>query len=162
MEEDCQKALEKLTLFFLSNPGPFNGQSYQKQKGPGTSDQSLFRLRNKLRKFPLLVSIIWIIFFPKITLQIYVNQFMTSKLFRVHLSFWICNVWKGREAVTKIWIFREKKELFRRNIKTILIVFERLSFGEKKKLIKIAVSWLGQLNTGVATMFLVTWLIFHC
>ena len=44
LKEDYQKALKKLTLFFLSNPVPFNGQSYQKQKGPGTSDQSLFRL----------------------------------------------------------------------------------------------------------------------
>ena len=54
MKEDYQKALEKLTLFFLSNPVPFNGQSYQKEKGPGTSDQSLFRLQNKFRKIPLL------------------------------------------------------------------------------------------------------------
>ena len=49
------KTLKKLTLFFLSNPIPFNGQSYQKQKGPGTSDQSLFRLRNKFTKISLLV-----------------------------------------------------------------------------------------------------------
>ena len=55
MKEDYQKALKKLTLFFLSNPVPFNGQSYQKQKGPGTSDQSLFRLQNKFRKILLLV-----------------------------------------------------------------------------------------------------------
>ena len=55
MKEDYQKALKKLTLFFLSNPVPFNGQSYQKQKGSGTSDQSLFRLQNKFRKIPLLV-----------------------------------------------------------------------------------------------------------
>ena len=55
MKEDYQKALKKLTLFFLSNPVPFNGQSYQKQKGPGTSDQSFFRLQNKFRKIPLLV-----------------------------------------------------------------------------------------------------------
>ena len=55
MKEDYQKALKKLTLFFLSNPVPFNGQSYQKQKGPGTSDQSLFRLQNKFKKIPLLV-----------------------------------------------------------------------------------------------------------
>ena len=53
--EDYQKALKMLTLFFLSNPVPFNGQNYQKQKGPGTSDQSLFRLQNKFRKIPLLV-----------------------------------------------------------------------------------------------------------
>ena len=55
MKEDYQKALKKLTLFFLSNPVPFNGQSYQKQKGSGTSDQSLFRLQNKFRKIHLLV-----------------------------------------------------------------------------------------------------------
>ena len=55
MKEDFQKALEKSTLFFLANPIPFNGQNYKKQKGPGTSDQSLFRSRNKVRKIPLLV-----------------------------------------------------------------------------------------------------------
>ena len=49
------KPLKKLTLFFLLNLVPFNGQSYQKQKGPGTSDQSLFRLRNKFTKISLLV-----------------------------------------------------------------------------------------------------------
>ena len=56
MKEDYQKALKKLTLFFLSNPVPFNGQSYQKQKGSGTSDQSLFRLRSQLIKTPLFVT----------------------------------------------------------------------------------------------------------
>ena len=55
LKEDYQKALKKLTLFFLSNPVPFNGQNYQKQKGSGTSDQSLFRLQNKFRKIPLFV-----------------------------------------------------------------------------------------------------------
>ena len=56
MKEDYyQKALKKLTLYFLSDPVPFNEQSYQKQKGPGASDQSLFRLQNKFRKIPLLV-----------------------------------------------------------------------------------------------------------
>ena len=55
MKEDYQKALKKLTIFFLSNPVPFNGQSYQKQKGSGTSHQLLFRLQNKFRKIPLLV-----------------------------------------------------------------------------------------------------------
>ena len=46
MKEDYQKALKKVT---------FNRQNYQKQKGPGTSDQWLFRLQNKFRKIPLLV-----------------------------------------------------------------------------------------------------------
>ena len=55
LKEDYQKASKKLTIFFLSNPVPFNGQSYQKQRGPGTNNQSLFRLQNKFRKIPLLV-----------------------------------------------------------------------------------------------------------
>ena len=33
----------------------FNGQNSQKQKGPGTTDQSLFRFRNKFRKLYVLV-----------------------------------------------------------------------------------------------------------
>ena len=56
MKENYQKALKKLTLFFLLNLIPFNGQSYQNQKGPGTGDQSLFRLQDKSRKMPLLVT----------------------------------------------------------------------------------------------------------
>ena len=48
--------MKKLKLFFLFNPVPFNGQSYQKQKGPGSiSDQLLFSFQNNLRKIPLLV-----------------------------------------------------------------------------------------------------------
>ena len=34
--EDYQKTLKKFTLYFLSTL--FNGQNYQKQNGPGTSD----------------------------------------------------------------------------------------------------------------------------
>ena len=49
------KSLKKVSSFFLLNPVPFNGQNNQKQKETGTSDQSLFRLQNKLRKVPLLV-----------------------------------------------------------------------------------------------------------
>ena len=55
MKEDYQKAFKMLILLFLSNPVPFNEQSYQKEKGPGTSDHSLFRSRNKFRKTPLFV-----------------------------------------------------------------------------------------------------------
>ena len=33
---------------------PFNEQSYKKQRGPGTSDQSLSRLQNKFGKIALL------------------------------------------------------------------------------------------------------------
>ena len=38
-----ERALKKLTLFFLSNSVPFKEQSYRKQTGPGTSDHSLSR-----------------------------------------------------------------------------------------------------------------------
>ena len=53
-ERVYQKALiKRATLFFLSNPVPFNRQNYQKQNG--ISDQLLFRLQNKFRKIPFLV-----------------------------------------------------------------------------------------------------------
>ena len=55
MKEDYQKALKKLTLFLLLNSVPFNGQSYEKQNGSRTSDQSLFRSQKKFRKTPLFV-----------------------------------------------------------------------------------------------------------
>ena len=55
LKEDYQKALKKLNLFFLSNPVPFNGQTYQKQKGSEASDQSLFSLRNKFKNIPLFI-----------------------------------------------------------------------------------------------------------
>ena len=38
-ERGLSKSLKKANFTFLSNPVPFNGQSYQKQKEPGTSDQ---------------------------------------------------------------------------------------------------------------------------
>ena len=55
MKEDYQKAIKRLTLVFLSNPVPFNGQDCEKQKRSGTSDPSLFRLQSKFRKIPVLV-----------------------------------------------------------------------------------------------------------
>ena len=44
---DYQKPLKELTLFFLSNPVPFNGQSYQNQKGHGTSGQVTKQVHKK-------------------------------------------------------------------------------------------------------------------
>ena len=41
--------LKNVTLFFLSNPDPFNRQNYQQQKG--TSDQSLLLVMQYLAKF---------------------------------------------------------------------------------------------------------------
>ena len=44
-ERGLSKSLKKGNFFFLLKPVPFNRQNYKKQKGPGTSDQPLFRLR---------------------------------------------------------------------------------------------------------------------
>ena len=117
---------KRLTLFFLSNPGPFNGQSYQKQKVSGTSAQALCRSWNKFRKIPVLV-----IYYLTKVWWCNVKQFLSysknhickfmqvnswhHKLFHFHLSFWIWKLWRGREKITKIWISREPKELFRWN-----------------------------------------------
>ena len=54
-ERGLSKSLKKVNCIFLLNPVPFNAQSYQKQKRPGTSNQSLLRLQNKSRKIPLLL-----------------------------------------------------------------------------------------------------------
>ena len=45
MKEDDQKALKRLT---------FKGQDNENQKGPGSSDQPLFRFQDKFLKIPLL------------------------------------------------------------------------------------------------------------
>ena len=49
------KSLKKVNFIFSFEPSPFNGQSYQEQKGSGTSGRSIFRLRNKCKKIPLFV-----------------------------------------------------------------------------------------------------------
>ena len=50
----------------------------------------------------------------------YISNFMQAnwwhyKLFHSHLSFWIWELWKGREKITKILMSWERKELFRWN-----------------------------------------------
>ena len=54
-ERGLSKSYKKGNFIFLSNPVSFNRQNYQKQIGPGTSDQLLFRFQSKFRKIPLLV-----------------------------------------------------------------------------------------------------------
>ena len=123
-ERGLSKSLQKLTLFFVLNPAPFNWQSYQKQKGLGTINKT--SLQNKFSKIPLLV-IYYLTKFDDIRQCLsysknYIGKFMQAnswyhKLFHFHLCFWIWKVWKGREKITKIWISREQKELFRWNKK---------------------------------------------
>ena len=54
-ERGLSKSLKKVSSFFLLNPVPFSRENYQKQKEPGTGDQSQFRLRKKFRKNPSLI-----------------------------------------------------------------------------------------------------------
>ena len=62
-------------------------------------------------------SIKWFLSYSKT----YICKFMQAnswyKLFHFHLFFWIWNRWKGRGKITKIWLSREWKELFRWNKK---------------------------------------------
>ena len=53
-ERGLSKSLKKANFVFSFELSPFNGQSYKKQKGPGTIDQSLFMLQSKFRKILLL------------------------------------------------------------------------------------------------------------
>ena len=50
-----QELLLKIRYFERGLSKSLHGQSYKKQKGSGTSNQSLFRLQNKFRKIPLFV-----------------------------------------------------------------------------------------------------------
>ena len=133
MKKDYQNTLKKLTLFFLSNPVPFNGKSYQKQNGSGTSHQSFFMSWNKFRKIPLFV----IILFDQVWWY-NVKQFLSysknnickfmqvnswhHKLFHFHLSFWIWKVWKGREKIQK-FEYLENERSFLDEIKSIFHSF---------------------------------------
>ena len=121
LKEDYQKALKILTLVFLSNPVSLNGQNCQKQKGSETSDQSLFRSRNrKIQKNSFIRFIssdqIWWCNVKQFLSysKNYICKFMQVnswhyKLFHFHLSFWIWKVLKGKEKITKIWKSRERE-----------------------------------------------------
>ena len=144
MKEDYQKALKKLTLFFLSNPVPFNGQSYQKQKGLGTSDQSLFRLQKfRSEKFLYQLYISDQVWWHNIKQFLSyskncVCKFMQAnswhhKLFNFLLSFGIWKVWKGREKIIKISVsYLEKEKSFLDEIKNNFHSFWRAMIRWKK------------------------------
>ena len=63
------------------------------------------------------------------------RQLMTSEslrfIFEQTLKQWLTGRKRDEEKNKKIWISRERKELFSLNKKTFFIVFEVLSFGEK-------------------------------
>ena len=136
LKEDYQKASKKLTIFFLSNTVPFNEQSYQKQKGPGTSNQFLFRLQNKFRKIPLLV-IYYLTKFDDIILSSFrvIPKITSANLCKpIHdiinysTSIWPFEFGKGGKEGKKSQNFQylENEKSFLDEIKTFFIVFEGL------------------------------------
>ena len=134
-------------MFFLSNPVPFNGQSYKKQNELGTNDQSLFRLWNKFTKISLLVIYYLTKFdmvyykgvfelFQNCTLKFIQANWWHHKLFHFQLSFWIWEAWKGRGKIAKIWISREQKKLFRWSKKHFSLFLKGYHLGKNKNLTK--------------------------
>ena len=138
-ERGLSKSLKKLFLFCLLNPVPFNRHDCEKQKAPGTSDYSIFRLKNKFRKIPLLVmyyltklddvieSGFWVI--QKITFANLckpLHDIINYSIFSCPFESAKCG--KVGEKITKIWISRKWKGFLDERF---VIVFEGLSFGEK-------------------------------
>ena len=118
-EKELSKNLK--TLFFLLNPVPFNGQRYQKQKGYGTSAQSLSRSRKSSEKFLcyILSDKIWWCNVKQFLSysKNYICKFMQvnswhHKLFHFHLSFWIRKVWKDNFKTTGQFLFSKAKLRF--------------------------------------------------
>ena len=146
MKEDYQKPLKKPILFFLPNPVSFNVQSYQKKKGLGASDQSLFMLRNKFR-IPLLVIYlsdqVWWCNMKQLLsyFKNYFCKFMQAnswhhKLLHFHLSFCIWNAWKGREKIQNLE-YLENEKSFLHEIKHTFHSFSRdIIWWKNKKLMK--------------------------
>ena len=147
MKEDYQKALKRVNFNFSSNPAPFNRQNYQKQKRPGTSDQSLFGFQNKFRNIPLIVNVLsdqvwWCNIKQFLSYsKNYICKFMQAnlwhrKLFHFHLPFRIWKVWKAREKITKFQ-YLENEKSFLDEIRNIFHSFWRsILWWKNKNLIK--------------------------
>ena len=141
MKRDYQKPLKKLNLVFLLNPVPFNGQSYQKQKGSGTRHLLLFRLRNKFTKISLLV-IYYLTKFDGVIQSGFsvIPNITPANLCKpihdiINYSISICPFESGKcgKEEQKLQNLGNEKS-FLDEIKTFFIVFQGLSVGEKIKI----------------------------
>ena len=130
-------------LYFFFRTQSLNVQNYQKQKGPGSSAQLLFRLRNKFKKITLLVisDQVWWCNVKRFLsyFKNWICKFMPviswhHKFFHFHLSFCIWKVWKGREKNYKRLNISGTKRAFLMKYKTLFIVLEELSFGGKTRI----------------------------
>ena len=125
MKEDYQRALKKLTLFFLLNPVPFNRQNYQ-NRGLElvTSHYSGYKTSPEKFLYYVLSDQVWWCNIKQFLnySKNYICKFTQANLwhhtlFHFHLPFSIWRVWKGRKKILKIWISLEQKEPFRWNKK---------------------------------------------
>ena len=130
------------SLFFLPNPVPFNIQSYWKQKGPGISDQLLFRLWN-IQKNSFIIYILpdqvcWcdikqlLSYFRNCICKFMQANSWHHKLFHFHLSFWFRNRWKGRGKIQNVE-YLENEKSFLDEIKNIFHSFWRAIIWWKNK-----------------------------
>ena len=109
--------------FFFQTQSLLRDKVIKNKKGYGTKDQSLFRLQNKFGNIPFSLYIIDQVWWFNVKQFLsysksYIFKFMqvncwNHKLLHFHLSFWMWKVWNGREKIIKIWISREREELFR-------------------------------------------------
>ena len=140
MREDYQKPFKKLTLFFISNPVLFNGQSYQKQKGLELVTNPSSGHETSSEKFLCYV-------LPDQVWWCNVKQFLSysknhickfmqvnswhHKLFHFHMSFSIWKVWKGRKK-SKKFEYLENGKSFLDEIKNNFHSFKRPIIWWKK------------------------------
>ena len=130
MKEDYQNALKKLTLFFLLNPVPFNGQNYENKRGLEllTSRSSGYQTSSKKSFISYVLSDqVWWCNIKRFLScsKNYICKFVQvnswHKSFHFHLSFWIWKKWKG-EKLQKFEYLENKKSFFN-EIKDIFYSF---------------------------------------
>ena len=121
-EAGLSKTFKNINFIFSSNPVSLNDKVI-KNKSPGTSGLSLFRLRKKFTKISLFViyhltkfdgviqSSFWII--PNITLTNLCKPIHDIINYSTFICPFVSGKWKGSEKFSKIWVSRERKELFR-------------------------------------------------
>ena len=142
-ERGLSKSLKKVNfIFFLPNPVPVNEQSYQKQKGPGTSNQSLSRSQNKFRKITFLViyyltkfdiiikSSFWVI--PKIVSSNLCKPIHDINYFTSIWPFESGKCWKEGKKLQKLE-YLENEKSFLDEIKNIFHSFWRATISWKNK-----------------------------
>ena len=142
-ESGLSKSHKKVNFLFLLNPVLLNGKNHEKQKRPGTSDQSLFILSNKFRKIPLLrmyylakfdlIICRCFLFIPKLYLLNLCKVFHVITNYSTFMCIFEserCGK-EGKKLQTIAYL--EKEEHFQMKSKAFFISFERVSFGQKKK-----------------------------